>query len=72
MVNIKILKHHENLFKVTNEIKKYVKSTTIKSWKLMFCKNSHKYNVYLGCSAKICHEVAFNEIYNKQRIFQHP
>ena len=31
MVNIKILKHCENLFKVSNEIKKYVKSTIAKS-----------------------------------------
>ena len=24
------------------------------------------------CSTKTCHKVAFNDIYNKQRIFQHP
>ena len=31
MLNIKILKHCENLLKVSNEIKKYVKNTIIKS-----------------------------------------
>ena len=31
MINIKILKHRENLLKVSNEIKKYVKGTIVKS-----------------------------------------
>ena len=35
----------------------------------MFCKNSHKYN---WCSTKIYHKVAFNDLYNKPRILQHP
>ena len=44
------------------------------SCRLMSCKNSHKYKFYL-VSTKICHKVAFNDIYNKhnkQRRFQHP
>ena len=37
----------------------------------MLCKNSHKYNVYL-VFYKDMPKVAFNDICNKQRIFQHP
>ena len=32
---------------------------------------SHKYTC-TRCSTKICYKVAFNDIYNKQIIFQHP
>ena len=31
MVNIKTLKHCENLLKVSNEVKQYVKNTIVKS-----------------------------------------
>ena len=31
MVNIKTLKHYENMLKFSNEIKQYVKNTIVKS-----------------------------------------
>ena len=40
MVNIKTLKHCENLLKVNNEIKQYVKNTTVKSYLMTWSKFS--------------------------------